>query len=435
MDIKNSREIIAEFIERHNFSHILTDGGLPFGKDGAYIRMDGKEAVEFMVSSAFTGGKVLGFFSQLPAVSIERAVRGECIFISRRLPERIDVPTLFCRRSDDIADVLVLAFKTAADCNLPISVIISDDALNNYAASSKTISDLARISPYLHPAAFKNIFDDASFAACVSVAENAFAAAFKSIKTDSDILSFADSDLPFFSYLLPGVPPENAEILRGKTIKSAAKEAKAIACVLNNSYALGVSFENMEEENVPQAADFLCQGCPFVSIFARIKDKDTVFFTDIKCEGVLSFFPLNNISLASYMGLLSDGLNVKTMFIGSASGYKPSYDSLLRNGRVIFLNDCALSGINICSSVKHPKKITGTKNSLFPYGCANIKKYSRVGVNYRKCRCIKNGESPVCTAVVRCPAIYVKNDTVAIDGNVCTGCLACKIACPFGAVS
>ncbi len=435
MDIKNSKEIIAGFVERYNFSHIFTDSGLPLGKEAAPLRLSAGEAVEFLLSSALTGSKVIGFFDRLPAVSVKRSLRGECIFVSRRLPEKIDVPTLFCRRSGDIASYLVLALKTAADCKLPVSVVISDDALNNYADPVKTVCDLARTSPYLHPDTFKNLFDGASFASCAAVAESAFSSALGSGETEGGVLSFSDNDLPFFPYLLPGILPENAENLKGKTIKIPAGEALAVVSMLNNSYALAVSPESAGEEKWPETADFLCPGCPFVNIFARIRDKEAVFFTDIECEGALNFFPLNRVSIESYMGLLSESLNVKTVFIGRASGYKPCYDGLLKNGRVIFLNDCGLSGINICASVKHPKKITGEKNALFPYGCGNIKSYSKVRINPKKCRCIKDGVPPACAEAVKCPAIYVKNDVAAIDGNMCTGCLACKTACPFGAIS
>ena len=434
MDIKNSREIIAEFIERYNFSHIFTDKSLPLGDFQSDLRFNNSEAVDFLISAAITGKKSIGFFKQLPLVNIKRPLRGECVFVCRFLPMRIDMPVIFCRKAEELSNILILSLKVSSESKLPVSVVVSDNAANNYAKEVKISRDLIRTSPYLHANTFKMSLDGDDFNRCVAIAESIFKTSFNPVDFESGELSFKNSDMPFFSYLLPNVLPEFVKNISGKTFTAPKSEAQIIENMLKSTYGISVTVNGTVEEAAPKVKDFLCPGCPFVSIITKIKDKNIIIFTDIECEGVLKTFNLNTAGIEEYMGLLSENLNAKTLFIGSVSQYKPSYDRFLKDGKVIFLNDCGLNSLGKYPVIRHPKKTNPDKNVLFPYSCSNIKSYMRAKINAKKCRCIKDGTGPQCIETVKCPAIYTKNDVVVIDSNACTGCFACKTACPFGAV-
>lgn len=432
MNIKVSSEIISEFIERYNFCHIFVDKSLPLNIKHSPLYFNNDDGAKFLISAAVTGKKNIGFFNRLPKIVINHTLRGECLFICRNLPERVDIPMIFCREPNELFTSLVLALKVSSESKLAVVIVVSDNAFNNYTEAERINCDLVRTSPYLHQKTFKTILDSRGFNDCVVTAENILKSTLKPFDCSRvEELSFNNSKMPFFSYLLPGKAPD---CLRDKTVTAPTSEAASIEKILNNSYLLNTFVKGTEEKISQNMKDFLCSGCPFVNIIVRMKDKNTVIFTDIECKGILKVFDLTPISLEAYMGLLSEHLNIKTLFIGFASNYKPAYDELLKNGNIIFLNDCGLSNISICTSPNHPKKTITERSSLFPYSCNNIRQYRIAKINSKKCRCINNGNQPVCLEVVKCPALYIKNDSVSIDSNSCTGCFACRVVCPFGAI-
>ena len=75
------------------------------------------------------------------------------------------------------------------------------------------------------------------------------------------------------------------------------------------------------------------------------------------------------------------------------------------------------------------------KNTLYPYSCNNIKKYSKVKIKLHKCSCIKNNAPCSVFEKTLCPAIYTSSNDISIDNTMCNGCLACKLLCSQGAVS
>lgn len=434
MDIKNCKEIITEFVERYSFTNIYTDKSLPLGNKQSSLFLDNQNAISFLLASSLTGCKSIGFFSKLPSIHVTHSLRGECVFISRDIPDKIDIPTIFCRQPEDLTNILVLAIKVSSESKLPVSIVISDNVINNYTIGEKISCDLIRTSAYLHHNTFKTVITPSYIENCINTAENIISQQLKNDIKDT-FISFNDSQLPFFSYLMPIAAPKEIDVVKTNYYTSYSDEAYKIENMINSSYGLSLTINSVENEEVKQETkDFLCAGCPIVNVLIKMKDSEKIIFTDIDCKGIQKAFNVNTTSFDSYLGLISDNLSTKTIFIGSASNYKQLHNKMLKNGQVIFLNDCDISNISICSTVKHPKKLNADKNQLFPYSCRNIKNYTKVKINAKKCNCITDNKEPLCIEKTKCPALYIKNDKITIDSNNCSGCLSCKTVCTYGAI-
>ena len=154
------------------------------------------------------------------------------------------------------------------------------------------------------------------------------------------------------------------------------------------------------------------------------------------CKGVLEAYQeLNYLTIDGYMGIISSEVRSSTLFIGNASSYKSHYHNFIsKRGRVILLNDSDVPKVNGFSTIRHPKKLNKIKNTLYPYSCNNIKKYSKVKVKLNKCSCMKNNAPCSVFEKTLCPALYTAADGILIDNTMCSGCLACKELCSQGAV-
>ena len=240
----------------------------------------------------------------------------------------------------------------------------------------------------------------------------------------------------FPDYFIPEIKPAVFKILNNN-IAAYKSEKELLEKFFFNNYNTEFNFKEIEDKIYPQIHNLLCPGCPFVNIFARGVEKDTIIFTDITCKGVLEAYPeLNFLTIDGYMGIISSDVRSSTLFIGRASSYKSHYNNFIsKRGRVILLNDSGVSRIDGFSSIRHPKKLNKTKNTLYPYSCNNIKKYSRVKVKLHKCSCIKNNTPCSVFEKTLCPAIYTSANSILIDNTMCNGCLACKVLCSQGAVS
>lgn len=436
MDIKNSKDIFKDLLNRYNFSSIYFENGYTWGQGLANFFAEPAAAADFLLSSAFTGNKVIGFFKNAPLFKTERFIRGECVFVAERIPAKIKSPTLFCRRPENFTSKLSAALKASRESKLPVFIIISPNAVNGFADFVKPEADLARTSPYLHPASLEIRPDEQSVSENMKIARQTLAAALPFQPFEKNELSFFDPGMEFFDYLIPGEPTEAVKALAGKKVSAPEDEAPFLRNFLKANYVLDLEISPLPVEPLPEVKEFLCPGCPFANIFIKWETENKMVFTDVSCDGIFKAFKLNFSSLDTYAGLLSNGLKAETMFIGAASSYKPYYDGFFKNGLVIFLNDCGLAGINVCSSVSHPKKFPkDMKNVLYPYGCFNIKKYSKPKIKVKKCVCIGQKGACECMEKTKCPALFVKDGSAAIDYDLCTGCYACKAACKPGAVS
>lgn len=436
MDIRNSKEIIQDILERYTFSAVYADSCNRFGIETSKNYVDNNDAIDFLYSSAVIGSKALGIFNEVPFFHINTPLRAEFLIITFSLPKVISTPVIIIKKPEDISAKLTLALKLTVEHKIPVTVVITENALNNYTSFNRSNADMGRISPYISPATFKqNITQDELleiYANINSALEQQY-----NVEYNNEILSLLHKEGYFPEFLLPFIMPESIKNIKSKNIEAYESEKAFLHDFFQENYNLSLNFSPVKDRDFPEINDLLCPGCPFVNIMAKGVAKDTIIFTDINCKGVLNAFPeLNHIAIDGYIGIISSEVRSSTLFIGNASSYKTHYSKFLnKTGRIILLNDIDISKINGFSYIKHPKKLTEYKNVLYPYSCNNIKKYSKVKVKLNKCQCAE--EYTKCNVFEKtlCPAIYKLSNNILIDNNICNGCLACKTICSKGAIS
>ncbi len=436
MDIRNSKEIIQNILERYNFAAIYSDSCNKFGIETSKNYIDGNDAIDFLYSSATIGSKALGFFTELPFFEVTRPTRAECLFITQTLPKYISTPVIIIKDAEDISARLTLALKLSVEHKVPVTVVITHNASNNYTDFERANNDLGRISPYISASTFKQSIAKEELKETYNTINNNLLQAFSTNITDNITHISLQHKGYFPDFFIPEIKPEIFKVF-SNNISTYKSEKDLLEKFFFNNYNTEFRFKELEDKIYPQISNLLCPGCPFVNIFARGIEKDTIIFTDITCKGVLEAYPeLNYLTIDGYMGIVSSEVRSSTLFIGRASSYKSHYNNFIsKRGRVILLNDSGVSKIDGFSTIRHPKKLTKTKNTLYPYSCNNIKKYSRVRVKLNKCSCMKDNTPCSVFEKTLCPAIYTSANSILIDNAMCNGCLACKVLCSQGAVS
>lgn len=436
MDIRNSKEIIQNILERYNFAAIYSDSCNKFGIETSKNYIDGNDAIDFLYSSAIIGSKALGFFTELPFFEVTRPTRAECLFITQTLPKYISTPVIIIKDAEDISARLTLALKLSVEHKVPVTVVITHNASNNYTDFERANNDLGRISPYISASTFKQSIAKEELKETYNTINNNLLQAFSTNITDNITHISLQHKGYFPDYFIPEIKPAIFKMLNNN-IAAYKSEKDLLEKFFFNNYNTEFCFKELEDKIYPQISNLLCPGCPFVNIFARGIEKDTIIFTDITCKGVLEAYPeLNYLTIDGYMGIVSSEVRSSTLFIGRASSYKSHYNNFIsKRGRVILLNDSGVSKIDGFSTIRHSKKLTKTKNTLYPYSCNNIKKYSRVRVKLNKCSCMKDNTPCSVFEKTLCPAIYTSANSILIDNTMCNGCLACKVLCSQGAVS
>lgn len=434
MDTRTSKEIIKNVLERYNFSTVYSDTGESYGIETSNNYVDSVEAVDFLYSSSVIGSKSIGFFKEVPFFEITVPLRAECLFITYTLPKYICSPLFIIRNADELSQKLVLALKLSIENKIPVTVLISNNSANNFSDFEQADSDLGRISPFISEATFKqNINKDDLH----SLYENLNNYLKEIYNNTGSSLSIENRNMFFPDYLLPQIVPSSVESIKDNTILTMPDEEKQIREFFLENYNINLNLQADENIDIPDVPDLLCPGCPFVNIFVKGIDKDTVIFTDITCKGIKKAFPnINIVTIDGYMGIITNEVKSKTLFIGKASSYKSHYHQFLsKRGRVILLNDCNIGKVDGFTKIRHPKKLSKDRNTLYPYSCNNIKKYSGVKVKLNKCSCMKNDKNCGVFERTLCPAIYKQSDIMSVDHKLCSGCLACKAVCDMGAVS
>lgn len=436
MDIRNSKEIIQNILERYNFAAIYSDSCNKFGIETSKNYIDGNDAIDFLYSSAIIGSKALGFFTELPFFEVTRPTRAECLFITQTLPKYISTPVIIIKDAEDISARLTLALKLSVEHKVPVTVVITHNASNNYTDFERANNDLGRISPYISASTFKQSIAKEELKETYNTINNNLLQAFSANITDNITHISLQHKGYFPDFFIPEIKPEIFKVF-SNNISTYKSEKDLLEKFFFNNYNTEFCFKELEDKIYPQISNLLCPGCPFVNIFARGIEKDTIIFTDITCKGVLEAYPeLNYLTIDGYMGIVSSEVRSSTLFIGRASSYKSHYNNFIsKRGRVILLNDSGVSKIDGFSTIRHPKKLTKTKNTLYPYSCNNIKKYSKVRVKLNKCSCMKDNTPCSVFEKTLCPAIYTSANSILIDNTMCNGCLACKVLCSQGAVS
>ncbi len=436
MDIRNSNEIIQDILGRYNFTAVYADSCNKFGIETSKNYVDVNDAIDFLYSSAVIGSKALGIFRELPFFHINVPLRSECLLITYTLPKVICTPVIIIKQADDIASKLTLAIKMTVEYKVPVTVVITANALNNYTSETRTTSDMGRISPYISASTFKQSFTQDELKEIYNNINNSLKETYNKEFND-EMLSLNSKEGFFPDFLLPYVIPDSIKAASHKNISVYENEKELMNEFFYENYGISLKLNTVADREFPEVMDLLCPGCPFVNIISNGINKDTIIFTDINCKGVFNKYPeINFIHIDGYMGIISSEVKPDTLFIGNASSYKAHYSKFLsKGGRVILLNDSAIPKIQGFTTIKHPKKVTVVKNTLYPYSCNNIKSYSRIKVKLKKCYSPKdNSKSPVFEAT-RCPALYKLSNNMMVDADICNGCLACKSICSKGVLS
>ena len=299
MDIRNSKEIIQNILERYNFTAIYSDSCNKFGIETSKNYVDGNDAIDFLYSSATIGSKALGFFTELPFFEVTRPLRAECLFITQTLPKYISTPVIIIKNAEDISARLTLALKISVEHKVPVTVVITHNAANNYTDFERANNDLGRISPYISASTLQALPADNS--------ENV------------TLISLQNKGY-FPEYFVPEIKPDAFKLFNNISVYKSEKEL--LEKFFFNNYNTEFCFKELEDKIYPQIHNLLCPGCPFVNIFARGTEKDTIIFTDIACKGVLEAYPeLNYLTIDGYMGIVSSEVRSSTLFIGRASSY------------------------------------------------------------------------------------------------------------------
>lgn len=436
MDMKSSKEIIKNILERYNFDVVYSHTEYVYGMISSQNFIDQKNAIDYLYSAAVVGNKAMGVFIDLPQFELNLPTKGECLFITYKLPKRISAPTIFIRKADQLAERLALALKVSSESKLPIVVVITPNADNNYASFSKVNNDLGRVSPYLSPATFQNVLTHNDIESALDNVNEMLSNVFPDKDLNGQTISLNDPKLEFVDYILPNRLHNSFKNIINEPINISSQEVDVLYNFFYNNYGIKLQVNSVENNRGIETEEMLCPGCPFVNIFAKGIDKDVVIFSDVVCAGVKSVFPqINYATIDSYIGLTNGELRVKTIFIGKTSTYRMHYKKYINNANMILLNDTNIRSLSGFTTLKHPKKLKLHKNTLYPYSCNNIKKFSKVKVKFKKCKCFIEGKDCIVTKQTRCPALYVMNDTLQIDPNLCNGCLACKHVCTYGAIS
>jgi len=429
MDIRNSKELITEFISKSNFIQIYSDPNLNFIISDELINFDKDKVIDFLLSSAVAGHKAIGFFKELPMFETKQFVRGDCILITNSLPVSINLPTLFCKELDKLSMILCMAMKLSNEIKLPIIVVISDNVLNNFTTAELQYYDYNRVSGYISDKSFSDTINPSVMDELMIATKNILDKVIPNEKKYKAI-SFYNRHLPFFNYLLPTSETEEKYAYEINVPEDEYEQLRKL--LKNNCYRLKIDNTIVVNKFNIELHDYLCPGCPFLVYFTEQYNENIIYFTDIQCEGIKKKYNIIHTSIESYIGINSQTIRNETVFIGRASAYNPNYLPLLKLGKIILLNNANIKSIDKFVKIKHPKDMVKDVNLLlFPYSCYNIKRYKLVKTNKKACNCDQDVDLkyPICIDKLDCAAISI-TDKVSINKDLCTGCRACIKVCP-----
>ena len=432
MGIINSSASLIDYISGIGFSSIYVEDNFPLAVSGTF-RMDAVNAVQYLLASAVVGNKAAGFFHCAPKIPSDRALRGVCIFVSLELPDEIEIPIFFCKKPEGLAEMLPRVLKVSIDTNMPVYVVISANILNNYMTKPFPKSDMDRISPYLHVNTFSAKRDIHSVQQKMLTVYSELRASMTQNKV-SDRMAFELPKEDFPLYIFPLRIPEQRALFTGlKTIHTTEKDLPFFHRLIHILHDLDI---DISPDLLPVPIDVktaLCPGCPFTAMYANLPLKDVIVFTSVRCAAVKNVYPVEQVSIMEYMGVLSRKVNLPTLFAGNLSETLSVKNLLIGNGTFILLNDCSEKAP--FPYISHPSKLKTVKNMVFPYSCGNIKTYSRLKKSMKRCVCYKNDTDAGCVENSHCPAMMRGENDLRINFKLCTGCRSCVPYCDKRALS
>ncbi len=433
MDVKNSNEIITEFISRCNFVQIYSDYSFSlFGAGDEFLGIGAEKSLDILYSSAIAANRVIGFFDNLPSFIPEYSTKGGCLLITKTLPAVVATPVLFCKSLDVFPNLLANALRISNEISLPVIIVVSDNIFNNFVKSSNNSYDHNRIAGYIYKQSFANKLTVEQFAEKMVTAEQLLNELMPNNDNYKEI-SFTEPEKPFINYILPLRSNEHPALI---DVEVSKKEYDRIYKTLSTKYNLIVS-EKTDSCSIASVGlkEYLCPGCPFLVYFTMQYDKSTLYFTDIDCKGMLKKYNINRVPFEYFIGINSSQLNVRTVFIGKASSFNSLYLSMLRSGSVVLLNDADYKSVNGFKKIKNIYKPFLDHNFvLLPYSCNNIKNYKPVSLKYSKCDKCADLDYPLCITETNCVALSYRYEKILVNKDLCTGCKACVTICRKAAI-
>ena len=433
MDVKNSNEIITEFISRCNFVQIYSDYSFGlFGAGDEFLGVDAEKSLDILYSSAIAANRVIGFFETLPPFIPEYATKGGCILITKTLPVIVSTPVLFCKSLDVFPNLLATALRVSNEISLPVIVVVSDNIFNNFVKSGNNSYDHNRISGYIYKQSFSNKLTIEQFADKMVLADQLLNELMPNRDNYKEI-SFKEPHKPFLNYILPLYGNDHSALI---DIEVSKKEYDSLYKTLSVRYNVKISEKADIDSNIKvELKEYLCPGCPFLVYFTMHRDKSILYFTDINCEGMLKKYEINYVPFEYFVGINSSQLNVNTVFIGKASSFNASYFPMIRSGSVVLLNDADYKSVNGFKKIKNIQKhFVENKFLLLPYSCNNIKSYKPASLKYSKCDKCADLEYPLCITETSCVALSYRYEKILVNKELCTGCKACVTVCRKAAI-
>ena len=414
MLIYNSSDYLATYLAEHDFSDIYTENSSLVPLQST-VDLPSSGALDFLFSSAMVGNKVLGIFERLPQLPPLKALRGTCVLISTTLPATLDIPIFFCRCPEDIIKWFPKAIKLAGEGPYPVHIVLSHNVLNNYLYEGMNSNGTDRGSPYIAASLFTGGFSQKNADEKLKALTENWPAS----PLLTDVVAFELQEASFPEYVLPGRAPRLGKVF------TTEKSSGFVSMIADECELMTELSEDAEKTKI-----YLCPGCPVGVIFSRLDLKNIMVFSSLTCPAIYKVLPIYKEELFSYQGLISHGLNMPTLFIAPSWQLRGLDSTTIKKGNFIALKDDNEKAV--LPEIGALKKLKQLKSLTFPYGCRNIKKYSKIKVKSNKCVCTTKS-TPDCIEKSRCPALYHVG-VVQLDTELCTGCGVCAKYCSVGCI-
>ncbi|WP_273265338.1 4Fe-4S binding protein [Flexistipes sinusarabici] len=428
---KNSSEIITEFIEQAGFSTGFAEINFPIFFPEYDLRLSASEGIDYLLGAATSGNKSIGFFHSPVYFNLHNFIKSECIFITTSLPENLCVPVIFCKNIVSFKNKLTTAIRVSEESGLPVILAISKSVLFNYCEIDDFEFDSERMAAAIDKKCLSRKISTDNFLDNLNIAEALLSASFDNKFSSGDTISLNDDQGTFFDYIVPHIKSPQLESLeKCSEIFISENEERFFKKLCLHFYPLTINYRTLPEKCEEELAPILCPGCPFAFIFSRLKTEDYLVLTDIQCPSLSRYLSVE-IREADFAIGLARNNNSKMLFIGNISNFKYPLFNIKNNIEIILLKDTD-TAVEIYPEIKlHKFQKTGV---TLPYSCNNIRKYGKMTINLKKCKCLKKNEPPECIEQSFCPALFRNDDIILINDDLCTGCGLCKNVCPYGAV-
>lgn len=427
MEIKSSYEILIDLLGRGSYSLIYVEQNfpMPLASKGLSIPLNSSESIEIILSSAVSGSGGVGFYHSPISPRSDVELRGIALFITTKLPKKVDIPVIFCRSVEHLLDRFTLAVKLSEEFKIPVLLCCNENSLNNFISVDSVDCSIERVSSFITQKTFDNLNSVKNLDKFESIYHYLLKYFKEHYEGDGNI-SFYGKDGRFLKFFVPYF--SDFSNISGCIVNSISEY---LFFKNNNSkQSFDIKFEP-NNESVRLCRDILCPGCPFIIIHKNINLKDKILTTDVNCPSVRRIFGYVDISIEKVIGLTLNKPNSNLFYVGKLSNVNNKLLSMMKNIEFIFLNDgTGLIDLPVVSKISKFK----TSNVVFPYSCNNISKSSPIKVNTKKCVCFKKNESPHCVSGTLCPALQEMNGAMSINEKLCVGCRLCETSCPYGAI-